>query len=138
MSVHQLAHATFSISGEYVVPGFWRKYFAVVPDVAIAKGDPVVDPTRQGRVVTRRTGVWSVRSKEVVRSDLLEPHLRYLVSHLNLSRDDFQRLLADKNAKVRFFCYWYNASGDRVSDVPTDIRIMMEAMGGTVEIDEYR
>jgi hypothetical protein len=41
-------------------------------------------------------------------------------------------------AKVRFFCYWVNESGDRVPDVPADIRAMMEAMGGTVEIDEYR
>jgi len=38
---------------------------------------------------------------------------------------------------MRFFCYWYNESGDRVPDVPDDIRAMMEAMGGTVEIDEY-
>lgn len=39
---------------------------------------------------------------------------------------------------MRFFCYWDNESGDRVPDVPDDISAMMEAMGGTVEIDEYR
>jgi hypothetical protein len=39
---------------------------------------------------------------------------------------------------MRFFCYWDNESGDRVPDIPDDIRTMMEALGGTVEIDEYR
>jgi hypothetical protein len=39
---------------------------------------------------------------------------------------------------MRFFCYWDNEIGSRVPDVPSDIRAMMEAMGGTVEIDEYR
>jgi hypothetical protein len=39
---------------------------------------------------------------------------------------------------MRFFCYWSNETGDRVPDVPDDIRALMEAMGGTIEIDEYR
>ncbi|NIF50913.1 hypothetical protein F3J19_02115 [Burkholderia sp. Ax-1724] len=39
---------------------------------------------------------------------------------------------------VRFFCYWVNERGDRVPDMPGNIRTMMETTGGTVEIDEYR
>jgi len=73
-----------------------------------------------------------------VRSDKLEPHLRYLVQRLGLPRPDLKAHIESVRAKVRFFCYWVNESGDRVPDVPDDIRTMMEAMGGTVEIDEYR
>ncbi len=96
--------------------------------------------TPSGRLssVPGRTGVWGVRSKAAVRSDSLEPHLRYLIDRLNLPRDDLRQLLADKGAQMRFFCYWDNESGDRVPDVPDDIRTMMETMGGTAEIDEYR
>lgn len=82
--------------------------------------------------------MWGVRSKSVVKSDLLEPHLRYLVEHLGLPRADLPELLRRGNARMRFFCYWDNEAGNRVPDVPDDIRSMMEAMGGTVEVDEYR
>lgn len=138
MSSHQLAHASFTISGDAVAPDFWTSYFGVVPDTAIAKGDPVRDPTGQGRSLTRRTGVWGVRSKSAVRSDLLTPHLRYLVDLLKLPRPDLRELLDSSKARVRFFCYWDNERGDRMPDVPDDIRALMESLGGTVEIDEYR
>ncbi|WP_396329620.1 DUF4279 domain-containing protein [Burkholderia anthina] len=138
MSFHQLAHASFSISGDHVVPEFWTEYFGVVPDLAISKGDPVIDPTGQGRVLTRRTGVWSFRSKDAVRSDSLEPHLRYLVERLSLPRPDLRVLVERAGARMRFFCYWDNERCDRMPDVPGDIREMMASLGGTVEIDEYR
>ncbi|ALE59399.1 DUF4279 domain-containing protein [Paraburkholderia sp. RL17-368-BIF-A] len=138
MSVHQLAHATFSIAGDDIVPESWTRYFGVVPDVAITKGDPVIDPTGQRRQFTRRTGVWSVRSKSAIQSDHLEPHLRYLVERLGLPRPDLRDLLKTQSARVRFFCYWFNEPGHCVPDVPDDIRAMMESMGGIVDIDEYR
>jgi len=138
MNSHQLAHASFTISGDRVLPEFWTEYFGVVPDTAISKGDPVADPTGQGRILTRRTGVWGVRSKSAIRSDLLEPHLRYLIERLALPRLDLRELVARVDAKMRFFCYWHNATGDRIPDVPDDIRAMMESMDGVIEIDEYR
>ncbi|MGF6293908.1 hypothetical protein QFZ98_005769 [Paraburkholderia youngii] len=82
--------------------------------------------------------VYGVDSKGHVQSDLLAPHLRYLVERLALPRLDLPELLKRTGAQMRFFCYWDNESGDRVPDVPDDIRTMMKAMGGTVEIDEYR
>ena len=42
------------------------------------------------------------------------------------------------DARMCFFCYWDDESGDRVPDVPDGIRAMTEAMGGTIEIDEYK
>src|SRR3569832_1846095 len=72
MKLHQLAHASFSISGDQVVPEFWTKYFCVDPDVARKKGEPFT--TRHGQILTNRTGVWGIHSKSAVESDLLEPH----------------------------------------------------------------
>ncbi|MDW9231381.1 hypothetical protein C7S15_5926 [Burkholderia cepacia] len=40
--------------------------------------------------------------------------------------------------RVRVRCYWDNESGERVPDVPDDIRALIESIGGVVEIDEYR
>ncbi|WP_407945318.1 hypothetical protein [Paraburkholderia antibiotica] len=82
--------------------------------------------------------MWSINSENAVRSDHLEPHLRYLVQLLALPRPDLKARLESASAKVRFFCYWVNESGDRVPDVPADIVALIESIGGTVEIDEYR
>ncbi|WP_337925173.1 DUF4279 domain-containing protein [Burkholderia thailandensis] len=79
-----------------------------------------------------------MNSKSSVRSDQLEPHLRYLIERLNLTRPGLRELLERKGVKIRFWCYWDNETGDRVPEVPDDIREMMESLGGAVEIDEYR
>ncbi len=68
----------------------------------------------------------------------LTPHLWYLKACLSLPHADLPERLAQANARMRFFCFWVNESGDRVSDVPEPIRAMMETMGDTIEIDEYR
>lgn len=138
MKKHQLAHASFSISGDDVVPSFWTEYFGVTPDTAVTKGDRVNDPTGQGRVITRRTGVWAVRSESAIESDQLEPHLRYLIKHLSLPRPDLRELIESQGARVRIRCYWDNESGERVPDVPNDVRALIESIGGVVEIDEYK
>ncbi|QGZ58470.1 DUF4279 domain-containing protein [Paraburkholderia acidiphila] len=137
-NTHQLAYVSFSVAGDSLHPEFWTEYFGVAPDFSVTKGQRFKTPSGRLSSVPGRTGVWGIRSKIAVCSDLLEPHLRYLVRHLNLPRADLRQLLADKGAHMRFFCYWDNKAGDRAPDVPIDIRVMMEAMGGTVEIDEYR
>lgn len=73
-----------------------------------------------------------------MQSDALEPHLRYLINRLALPRADLRERLERAGVEMRFFCYWDNETGDRVPDVPDDIRTMMESLGGIVEIDEYR
>lgn len=138
MNSHQLAYASFTISGDDITPEFWTSYFGVAPDTAVTKGVPFTTPAGKVSRVPGRTGVWGVRSKAAVNSDRLEPHLRYLVMRLGLPRADLRDLVELKGARMRFFCYWDNESGDRVPDVPDDIREMMESLGGTVEIDEYR
>jgi hypothetical protein len=60
-----------------------------------------------------------------------------MVSH-NVGRSDLRELVERAGAEMRFFCYWDNETGDRVPDVPDDIRVMMESLGGEIEIDEYR
>lgn len=85
-----------------------------------------------------KLGLWAVESKAEVHSDHLGPHVRYLATRLHLPRADLRELAAVQGAKVALWCYWMNETGDRVPDVPDDIRTMMESMGGTVEIDEYR
>ena len=82
--------------------------------------------------------MWAVKSESAVCSDHLTPHLRYLTDRLLLPRAGLRDLVCHDEAKMSFWCYWQNETGDRVPDVPDDIRAMMEEMGGTIEIDEYR
>ncbi|WP_408429416.1 DUF4279 domain-containing protein [Paraburkholderia fungorum] len=119
-------------------PEFWTAYFNVAPDHSGVKGELKVMPS--GRVSENRWrfGFWHVSSEAAVMSDKLEPHLRYLVDRLGLPRDDLRALIERTGARMRFFCYWHNETGERVPDVPDNIRVMMESLGGTIEIDEYR
>jgi len=137
MKSHQLAHASFSIAGDELDPPFWTAYFGVAPDTSIAKGQRFMTPSGRLSSVPGRTGIWGIKSQQHVQSDALEPHLRYLIDRLALPRADLRERLEHAGAQMRFFCYWNNETGNRVPDVPDDIRIMMEAMGGTIEIDEY-
>ncbi|GAB7525582.1 DUF4279 domain-containing protein [Paraburkholderia sp. 2C] len=138
MNLARRAHASFTISGDQVLPNSWTDYFGVAPDLAISKGDPIPDPTGQGRNLTRRTGVWSVSSKDKIVGDELEPHLRYLIERLELPRDDFRKRVDRENASVRLFCYWYNDTGNRVPHIPDDIRNLCEIEGIEIDIDEHR
>ncbi|MGF6467629.1 DUF4279 domain-containing protein [Paraburkholderia youngii] len=138
VTTHQLAHASFTIYQDVERPEFWTNYFGVERDMQSVRGQFRTTPSGRTSKYPARIGVWRVDSKGHVQSDLLAPHLRYLVERLALPRLDLPELLKRTGAQMRFFCYWDNESGDRVPDVPDDIRTMMEAMGGTVEIDEYR
>jgi len=135
---HALAHATLIISGASVRPEFWTSYFGVQPDRVINRGQPFLLPSGKLSPRPGKLGLWAVESKAAVRSDHLGPHLKYLVDRLGLPRADLRELSGEQGAKVALWCYWMNVTGDRVPDVPEEIRDMMEAMGGTVEIDEYR
>ncbi|WP_321791685.1 DUF4279 domain-containing protein [Caballeronia sp. J97] len=138
MTEHPLAYATLHIMGDSVRPEFWTRYFGVRPDTAIEKGKPFVTPSGRESRSPGRVGLWGVQSRGTVESNELEPHLRYLIKRLNLTRGDLRATLDRESVQIRFYCYWRNESGDRVPHVPDDIRAMMEAIGGTVEIDEYR
>jgi Domain of unknown function (DUF4279) len=138
MSEQQLAYATFHVMGDSVVPAFWTRYFDVTPDIAIAKAQPFTTPSGRVSRTPGRVGLWGFGSKEFVASDALEPHLRFLIGRLDLTRADLLETLTRERVKARFWCYWDNEAGNRVPDIPHDIRAMMEAIGGTIDIDEYR
>ena len=131
------AYASFLITGDTILPEFWTGYFQVSPDTTIIKGRPFSLPSGKASKALGKSGLWGVSSELAVQSDLLTPHLRYLVSRLGLPRDGLAKIVQQAGAKVRLSCFWFNLSGNRVPDVPDDIRSVMESMGGTIEIDEY-
>jgi hypothetical protein len=132
------AYASFLITGDSVTPEFWSEYFQISPDTEIVKGKTFALPSGKSSKALGKTGLWGVSSELTVQSDWLEPHFRYLIARLGLPRDGLPEIVQQNGAKVRFSCFWFNPSGDRVPDVPDDIRAMVEAMGGTIDIDEYR
>ncbi|KVT50354.1 hypothetical protein WK53_10815 [Burkholderia ubonensis] len=137
-SMHALAYATFIISSDGTAPEVWTDYFEVSPSRTITKGQPYVLPS--GRLSDRpgKLDLWALESKSAVQSDQLEPHLRYLVERLALPRIGLRELVERAGARMRFFCYWFNEMGDRIPDVPEDVRVMINALGGIIEIGEYR
>ncbi|MDH6148518.1 MULTISPECIES: DUF4279 domain-containing protein [Paraburkholderia] len=137
-STWPLAHATFYINGDAVSPDFWTDYFGVTPSRSRTKGEPYLYPSGKLSDHPAKRGSWAVESERAVQSNLLEPHLRYLIKTLALPRHGLRDLVCRDGVAMSIWCYWMNETGDRMPDVPDDIRAMMEAMGGTIEIDEYR
>ncbi|MEA3084459.1 MAG: hypothetical protein QOC89_2156 [Paraburkholderia sp.] len=121
-----------------MVPDFWTDYFQVFPDTTIVKGRPFMLPSGKASKALGKTGVWGVSSELAIESNLLAPHFRYLVSRLGLPREGLREIVQQAGATVRFSCFWFAPSGHRTPDVPDDIRQMMDSLGGTIEIDEYR
>ncbi|MDR6476256.1 hypothetical protein ABIE53_006144 [Burkholderia sp. OAS925] len=132
------AYASFLITGDAVSPEFWTQYFQIAPDTAIVKGKSFALPSGKSSKALGKTGLWGVSSESAVESDLLEPHLRYLIARLGLPREGLKEIAQQNGARVGFSCFWFNPSGNRVPDVPDDIRSIIEAIRGTIEIDEYR
>ncbi|WP_175047713.1 DUF4279 domain-containing protein [Burkholderia lata] len=132
------AYVSFGIYQDIESPEFWTRYFGVQPTVAGAKGDPR-PPGKDGvaRVPPRRIGIWGIETKDIIDSDDLEPHLRYLVETLGLPRADFANEIMRTGAMVRFFCFWVNEDGNRPPKIPGDIVEMCNSQGIEIDIDEY-
>mgnify|MGYP001555906284 FL=1 len=66
MEPHQLAHATFTISGDRVMPEFWTSYFSVTPEMAIVKGEVFTTSAGKTSRLPTRTVVSGVRSNSAI------------------------------------------------------------------------
>jgi hypothetical protein len=84
-----------------------------------------------------RSGYWAISRKHAVQNDLLDHHIRYLVSRVGLPRYDLRSALIDTKATMRIFCYWDNYSGNRVPMIDPELDSIVTASGGTVEVDVY-
>ncbi len=132
-----LAHATFTITGDRVVPRVWSDYFGVEPDICIEKGKPFKTPSGRISSSLGRVGVWGCRSKGIIAADTLDPHIRYLMARLGLPRLDLPEKLRQSQAWMRILCFWSNYGRDRVAMVDPQLKQAIESSGGVIEIDEY-
>jgi hypothetical protein len=134
-ALRSLAYATFTITGDRVLPDFWTAYFGIDPDIAVTKGAAFVTPSGRTSSTPGRTGVWGITSKSVVKQDRLDPHLRYLLTRLRFPRDDLGASLQQLDASMRFLCFWNNRTS--APNISLEIEKLIAACGGTVEIDVY-
>jgi hypothetical protein len=134
---HPLAFASASVYGDHLDRNEWTRYFGIEPDVSLVKGELFKTPSGRMSKFPARTGLWSCTSKSAIADDNLDPHLKYLILLLGLPRADLPAQLVNHSAKMRFFCYWSNYSGDRVPVIDPALRDVIESSGATIEIDEY-
>src|ERR1035438_2248125 len=88
-----VAHVTCSISGDRVDPGLWTRYFVGEADMSVEKGKAFKTPAGRMSSQPGRTGVWGCSSRTAVQSEMLDPHILYLISRLGLPRSDLSRRL---------------------------------------------
>jgi hypothetical protein len=140
--VRRLAHASFQLFGDAIEPEFWNSYFGCSATHFHRKGDSCGPDGAEYSPSGRRYGrhkfsCWSISSEYRVDSDLLEPHVAYLVEALGLPRSGFAGLIREQSLTTRVFCFWDNSTGDRVPVVGVDVLQVLQMSDTPLEIDEY-
>ena len=130
-----LARASLSIHAKTLEPKFWTDYFGIAPDHSHRKGEHFLTPSGRLSTGVAWIGAWLFDTDSKVRSDLLDPHIAFLVDRFVLPRGDLPQILQDRSANMRLFCYWDNGSGNRVPHISQHLRDIVTLSGGTIEID---
>nr|WP_279613275.1 DUF4279 domain-containing protein [Paraburkholderia tuberum] len=76
------------MTGDAVSPEFWTEYFQISPDTTIVKGKSFTLRSGKSSKAMGKTGLWELSSESTVQSDLLEPHLRYLIARRGMPREE--------------------------------------------------
>jgi hypothetical protein len=134
-SNQNLAYAMFLINGDAVKPDFWSNYFRVHPYLSVEKGKPFITPSGRMNNHPGRSGVWGVSSDSAVSDPTLDPHIKYLVTHLALPRLDLPPLLSKIGARMYVSCFWSNIHGYRPHHISDELREIIHLSGGTIEVD---
>jgi len=90
-------NASFGIRADDLRPNEITERLGIQPSHSFARGDTYVghlDRTTMG-TRTRPFGVWQVRSEGVVKSDVLQDHVDYLVGVIEPKREEIDALLSD-------------------------------------------
>lgn len=133
----RMAFATAMIFGDDTVPEYWTTYFGLEPTFYMRKGEPFVLPSGRQSTWPGKSNMWGYSTEDIIREDLLDPHLNYLISKLSLPRPDLKAFLTAHQLKFRFSCFWANFTGDRIPFVEPRIKEIIEESGGDLSIDEY-
>lgn len=132
-----LVYANCTIYADRLDHRAWSNYFRTDPDFSVVKGMPFRTPSGRMSTGVGRTGVWGCSTEDSVQTDELDPHLQHLVTRLRLPRLDLPEMLRRNEAWMRAFCYWFNATGNRIPAIDPRIRQAIESSGIIIEIDEY-
>jgi Domain of unknown function (DUF4279) len=120
----QRIHVMFGISGNALLPDTLTTQLGVSPSRVFAKDEEylgVVDRRREGNEFTlikdvrkRSTGVWQFSTQDVVEGDDLNEHVRYLLGHLEPSRDTILKYVSSDEFFVSIWI-WAESTSNVVS-----------------------
>ena len=103
----KLTRASFRLAGDALNPMAVTDRLRISPTLSHAKGDSFSTRTRTG---TRRTGVWSLSSRDQVTSTSLEKHLTFLLDKIGPLREEVRGLCEEQKLQADFYCLWLLAT----------------------------
>lgn len=132
------AHVAVRFFGESFDPLVATQTLRLPPDHAHRAGEPRLYRTKAGRIVehpVRRSGMWSMSSREIVRSAKLATHIEWMLGQLE-PRADAVRSLLSGGVSGDLFAF---SSGCTAvpPPVPRQLRQRALALGLEIVIDHY-
>jgi hypothetical protein len=137
--VYTDAYASVRFWGETLDPLDITAALHLPPDHTHRKGEQVLRRTKSGAVRESREpyphGMWSMSSREAVRSPRLSVHIEWLLSELERRADAIRELLG-RGVAADIFCYSAGAN-HRPPAIPWSLRARAQALGLRIDIDHY-
>ena len=136
--VYDRAYACVRFSADGLDPLAVTLALRLPPDHTHRPGEPRLRRLRSGRVdehAPYRGGMWTMSTKEWVRSPRLAVHLEWLLRELEPRADAVRSLLAS-GILADFFCFSSGSTATPPS-LPRGIRDRAAALGIAIVIDHY-
>ncbi|GAB6907964.1 conserved hypothetical protein [Desulfosarcina cetonica] len=127
-------YAGFRISGDFLDPVEITNQLHISPSFSCMKGDEI---NSRGGKITRPTGIWSLESKEKVKSTSLELHLKQLVEQLEPVRANLVKYIEDSDTRVDIVCFWASATGHGGPILSRDILSRISCLCENISFDFY-
>ena len=127
--------ATFQLRGSRLDPDVVTRAIGIEPSRANKRGEPRANNPER----THRTGIWSLKSDEVLSraDDHLDDHLRWLLDQLEPRARELRDVIAEQELDAQFWCAVFMEALNCDFALPPETIGRMAALGATLRLDIY-
>ena len=134
------AFVTLRFAGDDLDPRDISAILLVNPTRAHRKGEEFVAGQHAGKL-RGRTGIWFLATDDLVHSDDLGDHLRFVQKLLYPQSTDVSRItklrdiLGRAHSHARITCFWHGDRGETAPQIPDRFKSAVEPLAADIETD---
>jgi hypothetical protein len=112
-------NVSFSISGDNLKPDVITASIKTEPSISYAKGDKFT--TKNGRILERPTGLWSLSTDRIMQSKSTQEHAISLLCKLECYQGFFENYINNRNFRVVVAIWWEATDGHGGYTLSSDV-----------------